>query len=30
MTRALRSVRAANLYDDWDRLLETMVELLGR
>lgn len=26
MTRALRSVRAANLYDDWDRLLETMVE----
>jgi CHAD domain-containing protein len=26
MTRALRSLRAANLFDDWDRLLETMVE----
>jgi CHAD domain-containing protein len=26
MARALRSVRAANLYDDWDRLLESMVE----
>jgi CHAD domain-containing protein len=26
MARALRSLRAANLYDDWDRLLETMVE----
>jgi CHAD domain-containing protein len=26
MTRALRSVRAANLYEDWDRLLESMVE----
>jgi CHAD domain-containing protein len=26
MTRALRSVRAANLFEDWDRLLETMVE----
>ena len=27
MTRALRSVRAANLFEDWDRLLETLVEL---
>ncbi|HEY1567794.1 MAG TPA: CHAD domain-containing protein, partial [Solirubrobacteraceae bacterium] len=26
MTRALRSLRSANLFDDWDRLLETMVE----
>jgi CHAD domain-containing protein len=26
MTRALRSVRAANLFEDWERLLETMVE----
>jgi len=26
MTRALRSVRAANLFEDWDRLLESMVE----
>jgi CHAD domain-containing protein len=26
MTRALRSLRAANLFEDWDRLLETMVE----
>jgi CHAD domain-containing protein len=26
MTRALRSVRAAELFEDWDRLLETMVE----
>jgi CHAD domain-containing protein len=26
MTRALRSVRTANLLEDWDRLLETMVE----
>jgi CHAD domain-containing protein len=26
MTRALRSVRAANVFEDWDRLLETMVE----
>jgi CHAD domain-containing protein len=26
MTRALRSMRATNLFEDWDRLLETMVE----
>ncbi|HTU96915.1 MAG TPA: CHAD domain-containing protein [Solirubrobacteraceae bacterium] len=26
MTRALRSVRACELFEDWDRLLETMVE----
>jgi CHAD domain-containing protein len=26
MTRALRSVRSANLLEDWDRLLESMVE----
>jgi CHAD domain-containing protein len=26
MTRALRSVRSANLFEDWDRLLESMVE----
>ena len=26
MTRALRSVRAMNLFEDWERLLETMVE----
>ncbi len=26
MTRALRSVRAAHLFEDWDRLLESMVE----
>jgi CHAD domain-containing protein len=26
MTRALRSVRMANLVEDWERLLETMVE----
>ena len=26
MTRALRSVRTANLFEDWDRLLESMVE----
>jgi CHAD domain-containing protein len=26
MTRALRSARAANLFEDWERLLETMVE----
>src|ERR1700744_5939004 len=26
MTRALRSLRAANLFEHWDRLLETMVE----
>jgi CHAD domain-containing protein len=26
MTRALRSVRTANLLEDWDRLLESMVE----
>jgi CHAD domain-containing protein len=26
MTRALRSVRTANLFADWDRLLESMVE----
>ncbi|HEY2320986.1 MAG TPA: CHAD domain-containing protein [Solirubrobacteraceae bacterium] len=27
MTRALRSVRAANLFEDWDRLLEGLVAL---
>ncbi|MFL5859795.1 MAG: CHAD domain-containing protein [Solirubrobacteraceae bacterium] len=27
MTRALRSVRSANLFEDWDRLLESLVEL---
>jgi CHAD domain-containing protein len=27
MTRALMSVRTANLLEDWDRLLETLVEL---
>jgi CHAD domain-containing protein len=27
MARALRSARAANLFEDWDRLLETLVEL---
>jgi len=27
MARALRSVRAENLFEDWDRLLETLVEL---
>jgi CHAD domain-containing protein len=27
MARALRSVRAAELFEDWDRLLETLVEL---
>jgi CHAD domain-containing protein len=27
MTRALRSVRAAHLFEDWDRLLESLVEL---
>jgi CHAD domain-containing protein len=27
MTRALRSARAAQLFEDWDRLLETLVEL---
>jgi CHAD domain-containing protein len=27
MTRALLSVRAANVFDDWDRLLESLVEL---
>ena len=27
MTRALRSVRSANLFEDWDRLLEGLVEL---
>jgi CHAD domain-containing protein len=27
MTQALRSERAANLFEDWDRLLETLVEL---
>ncbi len=27
MTRALRSVRAANVFEDWDRLLESLVEL---
>jgi len=26
MTRALRSVRTANLFEDWERLLESMVE----
>jgi CHAD domain-containing protein len=26
MARALRSVRAANLFEDWERLLESMVE----
>ncbi|MFZ1997128.1 MAG: CHAD domain-containing protein [Solirubrobacteraceae bacterium] len=26
MTRALRSARAANLFEDWDQLLESMVE----
>ena len=26
MTRALRSVRAAKLFEDWDRLLESLVE----
>jgi CHAD domain-containing protein len=27
MTRALRSARVAQLFEDWDRLLETLVEL---
>jgi CHAD domain-containing protein len=27
MSRALTTVRAANLFEDWDRLLETLVEL---
>jgi len=27
MTRALRSVRAAELFEDWDQVLETLVEL---
>jgi CHAD domain-containing protein len=27
MTRALTTVRAANLFEDWDRLLESLVEL---
>jgi CHAD domain-containing protein len=27
MTRALRTVRATNVFEDWDRLLESLVEL---
>jgi CHAD domain-containing protein len=27
MTRSLQSLRATNLFEDWDRLLETLVEL---